>query len=128
MECDGGDDEIWTYLLSSGQIRHDLTGKCLGTFFKDGESHIKAQDCNANVESQHLIQRWVAKHYTSPGFEKGSGKLELGYGQHSSHPLCLDASHPGEIGNPNPVKLSQCGSGSTQWEFETTAEAGPHKW
>jgi len=121
-ECDGGDEEIWTYLLSSGQMRHDLTGKCLGTFFKDGESFIKAQDCNANAESQHLIQRWVATHYSSPGFEQGKGKLELGYGQHSAHPLCLNAD------SIEKISLKECGSSSTQWEFETTTEAGPHRW
>jgi len=118
--CKADDDgQVWTILLSSGQIRHNKSGKCLGVYFDNNTPHLKAQDCTI-IEKQTLTQRWMLPFYQMPDFTEGSGQIELGYGHQSQEGYCLSTS------GTSTLEVVKCKSGASTFKVETATD--PHAW
>jgi hypothetical protein len=116
--CQEDEWEVWTFLESTGQLRHDRTGKCLTAHFDQTPPTLHANDC-VNVESPAIGQMWRLPAYSSgPGTGSAGqmdGEIMLDYGFPGHHGLIEDA---------NRYCLT-----AAQWEIprlETCGVAPPH--
>jgi len=119
--CQNDDQEVWTFLLSSGQIRHAATGKCLAVHIDNGEPKLKANDCIL-VESPDQSQRWYVHFYTGERFKHGQGEIKLAIGMDSGDPYCLTTT------SWDTPSIAKCKSSAATWTFQSPSEVGPHGW
>jgi len=120
-KCEENDDEVWTYLMSSGQLRHSGTGKCLAVHFEGAKPILRANDCIL-VESPDLTQRWSVDFYQGTEFSKGSGQIRLQQGATSANSYCLTTS---AWDTPS---LEKCSASAATWHFESPSQVGKHQW
>lgn len=120
-KCEDNDDEVWTYLMSSGQLRHSGTGKCLAVHFEGSKPILRANDCIL-VESPDLTQRWSVEFYQGTDFQKGSGQIRLQQGATSASSYCLTTS---AWDTPS---LEKCSASAATWHFESPSQVGKHQW
>lgn len=110
LPCEHSDEEQWMFLLSSGQIRHSGTGRCIGAFFTEGDKigKVMATDCTLS-ESQMQVQRWAVPFYHA---DEASmvGKIRLAYGASTDHALCL-TTHNDALG------MARCSESETDFAF-----------
>lgn len=118
--CDDEADFHWTYLLSSQQLRHDKTGKCLTAFVSGSSASVSARDCTVS-ESKEYIQRWSADCYQMPGFIAAACQLQLATSS-GAGALCLSTASAGGA----PVYIRPCSEGATAWTLESVSR--PHAW
>jgi len=120
-KCEDQDEEVWTFLLSSGQLRHSSTGKCLAVHFEGSKPVLRANDCIL-VESPDLTQRWSVDFYQGTDFVKGNGQIRLMQGATSADSYCLTTS---AWDTPS---LEKCSSSAATWHFESPSQVGKHQW
>jgi hypothetical protein len=120
-ECKDDDQEVWTFLMSSGQIRHAATGKCLAVHLEGGEPKLKGNDCIL-VESPDQSQRWHVHFYTGKDFAEGQGQIKLAIGLDSGDPFCLTTT------SWDTPALARCKKSSATWTFKSPREVGSHGW
>lgn len=108
-QCQADAEDAWTYMTSTGQIRHDVTGKCLTAHFDSSTPTLHANDC-VMVESPAMGQAWHVPFYDDGNFNTGTGKIMLDYGM---------PGHTGGIEDAQRWCLT-----ATGWQIPTLSKCG----
>jgi len=120
-ECVDGDDQEWTFHMSTGQIKHMKSGLCLSVDWTGGtRKEVTLHECTG-VENQERLQRWEAPMYIMPNFKSGEGVIRLGYGGHTDNAICLMTA--GEV-----VYTELCSSDAISEWIMRSIDLNGHAW